>query len=98
MIRYYDIIQSLLNQYTEKYKAWLINNPGCIMCNYATKENCLAQLLEHDYTLEQLIEKEQWHRDKHEETQAMYRISGHYVCAEAIKEVINLIKEQDYET
>ena len=90
-----EITRNLLNSYEQKYINWAAKNPGYIMCNYAIKCNVLENNLNECLSLEKIIEKKEWHESLHEEALELYGTSGHFVCAEVLKELIELIKNEE---
>ena len=89
-MRVQPIVEKLKDEYTKKYQQWLKDNPGYVMCNYGTKEWILNTVLIDNLDLEEIIEKEKWYRDRHNNGKA-----HSYIPAEVLKELIELIKESN---
>lgn len=89
------IIHNLRDSYEAKYKSWCLKNPGAIMCNYAIKCDTLNNVIRDNLSFGQIIEKEKWHRETHKEVLDLYGMSGHYICAEVLNELIELIANEE---
>lgn len=86
------IVKDLYNHYENLYSQWRSENPGKIMCNYGIKLDTLSNIIDNNLSLDKIIEKEKYHRKIHDFTIATYGTSGHFQCAEVLKELIDDIK------
>ncbi len=90
------VVGDLKNDYQQKYKEWLIQNPGYIMCNYPIKEQACKNIIELINDLDetadiiQVLELESdLLLEKYKNIKTM---NGFYIHSQVYQEVIELIK------